>query len=190
MAGILDVLSMLRQLHQFYCSGLPCTKLLYFVIRSAWAAIIANAGCARSSPPPMRFSIVRLNSINRDALSRMIGAINGSMVVPRWTAQISKGSSELVAEYKLRSFSKTWQFLNAVAQTANDQRHHPTITTTYNHVKFNITTHDAKNNITSRDLRLAQEIENVYQKDFASAKAPVKTNVQKASQIINDLTQQ
>lgn len=138
----------------------------------------------------MRSSIARFNNISRDALAKIIGTINGNMVVPRWSAQISKGSSELVAEYKLRSFSRTWQFLNAVAQTANVQRHHPTITTTYNHVKLNITTHDAKNTITSRDLRLAQEIENVYQKDFASENAPLKTNVQKASQIINDLTQQ
>lgn len=70
--------------------------------------------------------------------------------------------SLLEADYKLKNFSKTWIFLNNVAAAAHTSKHHPTITTTYNKVNFSLTTHDAGNQVTRKDLRLAQQIQNIY----------------------------
>lgn len=80
--------------------------------------------------------------------------------------------SILESNYKFRNFAKTWIFLNGVAQIAQAQKHHPTITTTYNKVNFNITTHDAGNRVTRKDLKLAQEIQNLYVEQ--AEKLPVK----------------
>lgn len=49
--------------------------------------------------------------------------------------------------YHLKNFKITWEFLNSVAQLAASKKHHPTITTTYDKVDIQLTTHDANNNL-------------------------------------------
>ncbi|ODV79648.1 pterin-4-alpha-carbinolamine dehydratase, partial [Suhomyces tanzawaensis NRRL Y-17324] len=68
----------------------------------------------------------------------------------------------LQADYKFGSFAKTWKFLNSIVIPAHTLKHHPTITTTYNKVKIELTTHDQGNKITSLDFKLAELINQTY----------------------------
>lgn len=94
-------------------------------------------------------------------------SINKTIPTGTWqliTRTGADGGVETLLEnnYKFKNFSKTWQFLNGAALIAHLERHHPTITTTYNKVNFEITTHDVGNQVTRKDLKLAQKIQNLY----------------------------
>ncbi|EGV66002.1 transcriptional coactivator/pterin dehydratase [Yamadazyma tenuis ATCC 10573] len=73
-----------------------------------------------------------------------------------------KPTSFLSAHYQLSSFAKTWLFLSEVAREANKTKHHPTIITTYNKVDFKLTTHDAGNQVTNKDITLAYAIRDIF----------------------------
>ncbi|RKP29549.1 transcriptional coactivator/pterin dehydratase, partial [Metschnikowia bicuspidata] len=93
-----------------------------------------------------------------DAAEARLRVINAVGATHHWTVRLDGGTSELQAKYQLRNFSRTWEFLNEVAQVAHEMQHHPTITTTYNRVDIVLTTHDEANNVTERDTELAAEI--------------------------------
>ncbi|WLF77463.1 hypothetical protein PVL30_001181 [Lodderomyces elongisporus] len=89
--------------------------------------------------------------------------ING-LAAPRWTMQSlqTPPSQVLRSHYQFRNFKSTWEFLNKVASIAHLNRHHPTITTTYNKVDLELTTHDAGNSITEKDIDVAEAISTEY----------------------------
>lgn len=129
-------------------------------------------------------------------IQRELGLINLNLSKPRWTVRLGDSgtsTTELEGNYTLQTFAKTWEFLNTAAMHAQKARHHPTITTTYNRVKFIITTHDEENQVTEKDIKLARAIEISFNQNFAT-RGPVKNQIQlesswkEASQIINDLT--
>lgn len=72
-------------------------------------------------------------------------------------------SHTLHVHYQFKNFKVTWEFLNSVAQLAASKKHHPTITTTYDKVDIQLTTHDADNNVTQDDLDMAEAIHKHYQ---------------------------
>lgn len=102
-----------------------------------------------------------------DSIGQYLLGINTTVPANEWTIKETKVAdgepqTSLTASYKLKSFPKTWQFLNHVAEAAHENRHHPTIITTYNKVDVELTTHDAGNRVTMKDLRLAQQINNAF----------------------------
>lgn len=147
----------------------------------------------------MRQSLVALRKaavLSSSSVQRELELLNASLPIPRWTLQSTESqgrpTSELEGHYSLKTFAKTWEFLNIAASHAQTARHHPTITTTYNRIKFTITTHDEGNQVTDKDIKLAWAIENTFKNHFVP-KAPVKTGESlsswmEASAIINDLT--
>lgn len=76
---------------------------------------------------------------------------------PSWT----KAHDEIQAHYKFKNFIEAFGFLARVAILAEKHNHHPRIENTYNNVILSLTTHDAGNKITNKDLELAQEIESL-----------------------------
>ncbi|KAK6461069.1 Phhb protein [Scheffersomyces coipomensis] len=95
--------------------------------------------------------------------------INSLGKTNRWSLQplaTNNGSSYLTAKYQLKTFKTTWKFLNEVAKTADELRHHPTIETTYNKIDIKLTTHDEENHVTELDLELAKAIEEIYTTKF------------------------
>lgn len=74
--------------------------------------------------------------------------------------------TKLIAQYKLKNYPLTWRFLGDVASKAHTFKHHPTITNTYTKVDFIVTTHDAGNQVTTKDIDLVKSIQDVYNLHF------------------------
>jgi len=66
---------------------------------------------------------------------------------------------ELVIEMEFSDFVTAFGFLTSVAILAEKFEHHPTIENAYNQVRLSMNTHDADDQITDRDLKLAEAID-------------------------------
>jgi 4a-hydroxytetrahydrobiopterin dehydratase len=60
--------------------------------------------------------------------------------------------------YKFKNFSKTMFFVNAVAQIADQQGHHPDVQFGYNYCQLSFTTHEAKG-VTVNDFICAKKVD-------------------------------
>ena len=68
---------------------------------------------------------------------------------------------KLLMDIKLRNFSEALSFLVKVGIEAEKLNHHPEIHNIYNKVTLKLTTHDAGNRVTEKDIVLARAIENL-----------------------------
>ena len=65
----------------------------------------------------------------------------------------------LVAELEFINFVDAFAFMTDVAALAEEQGHHPEWSNVYNRVTIRLTTHDAGNQVTDKDRKLAEAIE-------------------------------
>ena len=65
----------------------------------------------------------------------------------------------LVAELVFKSFVDAFAFMTDVAALAEKHDHHPEWSNVYNRVTIRLTTHDAGNQVTDNDRKLAEAIE-------------------------------
>ena len=65
----------------------------------------------------------------------------------------------LVAELVFKSFVDAFAFMTDVAALAEKHGHHPEWSNVYNRVTIRLTTHDAGNQVTDNDRKLAEAIE-------------------------------
>ncbi len=72
--------------------------------------------------------------------------------------------NDLTTKLKFKNFQEAFAFMTEVAIAAEKVNHHPTWTNTYNTVDIILTTHDAGNIITDKDILLSSTIEKIYQK--------------------------
>jgi 4a-hydroxytetrahydrobiopterin dehydratase len=75
--------------------------------------------------------------------------------LPGWVFQAQK----LSKTFRFQTFSEAVSFIVRLAFEAEAQNHHPEICNVYNRVEISLTTHDAGNQVTRRDLQLAEAIE-------------------------------
>ncbi|MEI6284479.1 MAG: 4a-hydroxytetrahydrobiopterin dehydratase [Opitutae bacterium] len=68
---------------------------------------------------------------------------------------------KLLMDIKLKNFSESLSFLVKVGIEAEKLNHHPEIHNIYNKVALKLTTHDAGNRVTEKDIVLARAIENL-----------------------------
>ncbi len=61
----------------------------------------------------------------------------------------------------LKNFSEAMAILVQVGFIAEKHNHHPEIINVYNKVTLRLTTHDAGNNVTEKDWKLAEELDYV-----------------------------
>ena len=73
--------------------------------------------------------------------------------LPGWSFR--QNAIEQVFEFK--DFISGMEFVNRVAEAAEQANHHPDIDIRYNKVKMSLTSHDA-GGVTNRDLRMARKI--------------------------------
>ncbi len=64
----------------------------------------------------------------------------------------------LVAELVFKNFVDAFAFMTDVAALAEKHDHHPEWSNVYNRVTIRLTTHDAGNQVTDKDRKLAEEI--------------------------------
>ncbi len=65
---------------------------------------------------------------------------------------------KLMRTFTFADFVQAWGFMNQVALLAEKMDHHPNWSNVYGTVEIALTTHDADNTVTDRDLRLAEAI--------------------------------
>ncbi len=68
-------------------------------------------------------------------------------------------NNKLIKKFVFKDFSEAFGFMTKVALVAEKMNHHPTWTNTWNTVTFELSTHDAGNTITEKDLKLAEAID-------------------------------
>jgi len=68
---------------------------------------------------------------------------------------------KLLMDINLSNFSEALSFLVKVGIEAEKLNHHPEIHNIYNKVTLKLTTHDAGNRVTEKDIVLARAIENL-----------------------------
>jgi 4a-hydroxytetrahydrobiopterin dehydratase len=66
---------------------------------------------------------------------------------------------ELLVTYTFKSFRDAITFVSRISFEADEMDHHPEITNLYNKVSIRLTTHDAGNKVTEKDIRLAERIQ-------------------------------
>ena len=59
--------------------------------------------------------------------------------------------------FQFRDFARAIEFVNKVAEEAEEANHHPDIVISYNRVTLSLTSHDA-GGLTKRDLAMARKI--------------------------------
>ena len=65
----------------------------------------------------------------------------------------------LVADLVFKNFVDAFAFMTDVAAIAEKHDHHPEWSNVYNRVTIRLTTHDAGNQVTDKDRKLAEAIE-------------------------------
>lgn len=71
----------------------------------------------------------------------------------------SEENGEIVTDRRFDTFADAFQFIGKVAVLAEENQHHPTILNEHTRVRLSIVTHDAENQITDKDLKLAEAID-------------------------------
>lgn len=75
--------------------------------------------------------------------------------LPQWTHR----DGALQREYRFASFRQAMAFMAACAPEIDRLDHHPEWTNVYDRVRVRLTTHDAGNLVTERDVELARLLE-------------------------------
>lgn len=67
--------------------------------------------------------------------------------------------NKLVKNFSFKDFSEAFAFLTRVAIVAEKHNHHPEIYNVYNKISLSLTSHDAGNTVTDKDIKLAKAID-------------------------------
>lgn len=68
-------------------------------------------------------------------------------------------NNKLYQKFSFKDFEEATEFMNKVAEVANDLNHHPTIHNTYGTVELWLTTHSAGDTVTDKDREFAKRID-------------------------------
>lgn len=75
--------------------------------------------------------------------------------IPQWSVQ----DGNLCRTFRFNDFTQALGFIVQLGLMAEKANHHPEIRNVYHTVWLRLSTHDAGNTITMRDIRLAKEID-------------------------------
>ena len=77
-------------------------------------------------------------------------------------AHWSVEGNALVRTFQAKSFPAAIAFVSRIAQAAEAAQHHPDIDIRYRQVTLRLTTHDAGNTVTERDMQLAARADELF----------------------------
>ena len=80
--------------------------------------------------------------------------------LPGWTFAEDK----LSREYRFANFTEAMGFIAEMAFACEKANHHPELFNVYSRVEIGLTTHDADNKVTQKDVDLAAELEKIANK--------------------------
>jgi 4a-hydroxytetrahydrobiopterin dehydratase len=69
----------------------------------------------------------------------------------------------IVFRLKFKKYLDAVEFLRRVAEAAERLNHHPDVELRYVNLALRLTTHEAGNKVTEKDLRLAEEIQKIVE---------------------------
>lgn len=72
-------------------------------------------------------------------------------------------NGKLYREFNFKDFNEAFGFMSRVALLAEKADHHPTWHNTYNKLEIWLTTHDTGNSITTKDVNMAQAINDLLE---------------------------
>lgn len=90
-----------------------------------------------------------MNALTETELEMALSDLDG------WAVENDK----LTKLFTFESFREAMAFLMRLAFEVEEMNHHPEIENVYNKVRFSLTTHDAGNQVTKKDVKLARQIE-------------------------------
>ncbi|ORC88595.1 pterin-4-alpha-carbinolamine dehydratase [Trypanosoma theileri] len=108
---------------------------------------------------PVRFIFARAVPLSQSDISRALQNIKG------WRIE-EKDENVIYRDFEFRDFKQAMLFMNAVADVCEAVGHHPSWTNTYNKVHVRLTTHDAGNRVTQRDLNLAERMNDIFTRNL------------------------
>ncbi len=91
-------------------------------------------------------------------------------------------NNKLYQKFGFKDFKEASEFINSVAEIANELNHHPTIHNTYNIVELWLSTHDAGDVVTDKDRLFAERVDQL----FRSTKKSVKPSLPKQIKMFAD----
>jgi len=65
-------------------------------------------------------------------------------------------------EFSFSDFKAALSFIVRVGFDAEDQGHHPELFNVYNTVQISLSTHDADDKVTEKDIKLAKAVDSIY----------------------------
>jgi 4a-hydroxytetrahydrobiopterin dehydratase len=68
-------------------------------------------------------------------------------------------NNQLYKKFEFADFNKAFSFIAQIALISEKMNHHPTWINTYNKVEIFLSTHDAGNIVTEKDIKLAEAID-------------------------------
>ncbi len=75
-----------------------------------------------------------------------------------------KENNQLQRSFEFKDFIEAFTFMTKVAFAAEKMDHHPNWTNAYNKVDILLFTHEAKDSVTEKDVKLSKEIDNIFKK--------------------------
>ena len=93
---------------------------------------------------------VSVDTLNPEQIGAALAELNG------WGLQ----EDALVCTFRFADFAHAIEFVDDLADVAEEQRHHPDIDIRYNKVMLHLTSHDA-GGITQRDVKLAEAVQQI-----------------------------
>src|SRR5699024_9037972 len=76
-------------------------------------------------------------------------------------------SDKLKKEFNFSDFREAMTFITRISYEAEDKIHHPEIFNVYSTVSIALTTHEADDSVTEKDVELAKSIQTIYNKHFS-----------------------
>lgn len=78
--------------------------------------------------------------------------------------QWKEKNNRLSATFEFENFTEAFAFMTEVAFAAEKHNHHPNWSNVWNKVTIELTTHDAGNVVTEKDIKLSEDILHLYEK--------------------------
>ena len=70
--------------------------------------------------------------------------------------------NKLEKSFQFKNFSEALDFINKLAIICESENHHPEINWLYNKINLKLSTHDAGDIITEKDIKLSNLIDEIY----------------------------